>query len=148
MTDTKKVANLNSDDLRSVAVEKINGHVRERLLFLLFSNVIRNSHRYKYLEGRYGISARRWQNVCNRVQMPGIDMLSLIIKDRPEFATWLLTGKTYDRKQIDPTLVYLQYGLDQTEEGRIDLMVEGWEERYEKMQEAIYLKKNFEANDT
>lgn len=124
-------------ELRSVAVEKINEDVRERLLFILYSNVIRSSGKYKYLEQRYGISARRWQNVCNRLQMPGIDMLSVVMLDRPEYSTWLLCGQPLDRPQIDPTA---ENRLDQTEEGKIDPTVKGWEEKYEKIQEALYLQ--------
>lgn len=136
-TEKNQVKKNYADSLLSVVHEEINADVRERLLFLLYSNVVVSAHRYKYLEKRYGISARRWQNVCNRVQMPGIDMLSLIIRDRPEYATWLMFGKAVNMQQIDPTT---EHGMDQTEEGRIDLSEEGWEDKYQRIQEAIYLK--------
>lgn len=125
-------------ELRSVPVEMISSEVRERLLFLLHSNVVHHG-RYKYLEKRYGISARRWQNVCNRVQQPGIDMLSLILMDRPEYATWLMFGQACnsDSGQIDPTK---QNRLDETDEGQIDLTEPRWEEKYDRIQEALYLK--------
>lgn len=117
---------------RAEAVEKLNFDLRERLLFLLHVNITR-ARKYEYLEKRYGISARKWKNVCNRVQMPGIDMLSSILRDRPEYATWLMTGKASECKQFDPTL---EHELDQTIEGRIDPTVKGWEEKYERIIEA------------
>lgn len=125
-------------ELRSVAVENISAEVRERLLFYLYSKIIRESQKYKYLEARYGISARRWQNVFNRVQMPGIDMLSQIILDRPEYATWLLCGQALNgrhQQQLDPTL---ENGL---KKGQIDLSIKGWEDKYDKIQEELYLKR-------
>jgi hypothetical protein len=137
MTDTKEVKPKNPRELGSVVVEKINADVRERLLFLLYSNVIRSSHKYKYLEQRYGISARRWQNVFNRVQMPGIDMLSMILMDRPEYATWLMFGTAYDVNQIDPTT---ENRLLETEIGQIDPSVKGWEEKYDEIQKILYFR--------
>lgn len=87
---------------RAEEVGKLNTDVRERLISLI-NNQVSSGARYEYLENRYGISARRWQNVCNRVQLPGIDMLSSILKDYPYFATWLMLGNVVNTIQIDPT---------------------------------------------
>lgn len=122
-------------ELNSIKVEQISAEVRERLLFYLYSHIIRESQKYKYLETRYGISARRWQNVFQRVQMPGIDMLSQIILDNPQIATWLLTGYAQNAlKQVDPLR---ERGIEKDE---LDLNKAGWEDRYDKIQEKLYLK--------
>lgn len=88
---------------RAEEVEKLNTDVRERLIILINNQVI-YSGRYEYLENRYGIAARKWKNVCNRVQLPGIDMLSSILKDYPWFAMWLMLGKPKNVRQLDPTI--------------------------------------------
>ncbi|HEY3327807.1 MAG TPA: hypothetical protein VGK14_11675 [Novimethylophilus sp.] len=98
-------------ELRAEKVAKLNTDVRERLIHLIDTQMI-STGRYEYLEQRYGISARKWKNTCNRVQLPGIDMLSSILKDHPYFALWLMTGKRDNRLQVDPT-------------------EEGWEVKYE-----------------
>ena len=89
-------------ELREDEVEKLNADVRERLIFVI-NNFYVYSGRYAFLEDRYGISARKWKNVCNRVQLPGINMLTSILNDFPHFAMWLMLGKTVNAKQIDPT---------------------------------------------
>lgn len=114
-------------ELRAEAVEKLNTDVRERVLFLLYIKVT-HSGRYEYLENRYGISARRWQNLCNRAQLPGIDMISSILQDYPEYATWLMLGKASNSMQIDPTRKY-----------PVNLTAKGWEEEVDKIEEALYL---------
>jgi hypothetical protein len=89
--------------------------------------------KYEYLEKRYGISGRKWKNVCNRVQMPGIDMLSAILNEAPRYATWLMCGRlsanddkifTQASVQTDP---FTELHIDP-----IDLTVEGWEEKLDK----------------
>jgi hypothetical protein len=88
---------------RAEEAEKINTDVRERFITILATQIPSSGPRYKYLEKRYGISARRWQNVYNRAQLPGIDMLVSIMKDYPYLTSWLLFGKTVNTLQIDPT---------------------------------------------
>lgn len=116
-------------ELRKDKVEKINIDVRERLIFLIYIQSPRGS-RYEYLETRYGISARRWQNVCNRAQLPGIDMLSSILKDHPGYCTWLMLGKVISSVgQVHPCT---EIQIDQTAEGLIDPTIKGWEDKLEK----------------
>jgi len=141
MTDSKKNERIERRkrllEARADEVEKINIDVRERLLFLLYIKVT-HSGRYEYLEKRYGISARRWQNLCNRAQMPGIDMLSSILKDHKEYASWVLFGEAHNTNQINPTEQY-----------PIDLTIEGWEGEVDKIDEARVLnniKKNTRTN--
>ncbi len=90
-------------EYRAAEVEKINTDVRERLITLINNQVI-YSGRYEYLENRYGIAARKWQNVCNRVQLPGINMLSSILQDYPWFSMWLMLGKSNNGTQLDGTM--------------------------------------------
>jgi hypothetical protein len=96
MTESKK------NELEEAA-EKINADVRERFITIIGTQIASSGPKYKYLEKRYGISARRWQNVYNRAQLPGIDMLVSILKDYPYLTTWLLLGKATNTMQIDPT---------------------------------------------
>jgi hypothetical protein len=49
--------------------------------------------RYSYLEERTGISARKWKNMCNRVQQPTVEMVIAIAKERPYFLSWLIFGE-------------------------------------------------------
>lgn len=89
---------------RAEEAERINAETRERLIFFINVAVVSGRTRYIYLEQRYGIAARKWKNVCNRVQFPTIGMLSSIINHYPNIATWLMTGSTTSQEQIDPTL--------------------------------------------
>lgn len=85
-------------------LSKLNFDLRERFIFLIDQNIVSGKGgRYKYLEQRYGISARKWKNVCNRVQQPGTDMLISFLKDYSYFATWLMIGRAVGVVQVDPT---------------------------------------------
>jgi hypothetical protein len=131
-------------ELRADEVEKLNTDVRERLIFLIYQ-LVTHSGRYEYLEKRYGISARRWQNVYNRAQLPGLDMLSSILKDYPYYSTWLMFGKAEKSDQIDPTE---EGHINETEEGRIDPTVKGWEEKYERAVLLTYAKNQKKESST
>ena len=108
MTDRKKIERLEQRaaelERRAEEIEKINADVRERLIYLINTQVVSGRSRYDYLEERYGIPARKWKNVCNKVQMPGINMLSSILEDYPYFSTWLMLGKVVNTMQLDPTV--------------------------------------------
>lgn len=75
-----------------ISRELSSNEFRERMI-----KVIREfaGTRYTYLEERTGISARKWKNVCNRVQQPSIEMLIEITKVRPYFLYWLVTGTVH-----------------------------------------------------
>lgn len=108
---------------------KLETDFRERFIFIIRRIYIEHGV-YQHLERRYGISARKWKNVCNRVQQPGIDMIAEILGDFPHFSTWLMTGSAYNySEQVDPTM---QNGIDQTEVGKIDPTVKGWESKLKK----------------
>lgn len=81
----------------------IDAEVRERFITILATQISSTGPKYKYLEKRYGISARRWQNVYNRTQLPGIDMLVSILNDYPYLTSWIFFGKPINTMQIDPT---------------------------------------------
>lgn len=78
---------------------------RERVIFVIreFAGV-----KYGYLEERFGISARKWKNVCNRTQQPSIEMVVALTTVRPYFLTWMLTGKVVNILQVNPTEDYIE----------------------------------------
>ncbi len=116
--------------------EKLDIELRERFIFLLHVSVFyeEGSRRYKVLERRYGISSRRWQNVCNRAQMPGIDMICSLLDTHPEYTTWLMLGRADNREQFD-ALTY--DSLDTSKYGKLNLYEEGWEERLRQIYLAL-----------
>lgn len=127
-------------EARAEEVAKLERDIRERLILLIHIQVSRTM-RYEYLEKRYGISARKWKNMFNRVQLPGIDMLASILKDHPEYATWLMLGYAVNSRevkslpdyhsglQIDP-LSQLGIGPDVAQS--IDPTIKGWEDKLDK----------------
>jgi hypothetical protein len=150
MTEDKKNIHLERRkkllEMRAEEVEKLNTDVRERLIFLIYLYFTKGS-RYESLEKRYGISARRWQNVCNRAQMPGTDMICSIVRDHPNYATWLLLGEALNVEktrfsnipggQIHPCV---GESIHQTEEGLIDPTIKGWEKKLEKARWLAFIK--------
>jgi transcriptional regulator with XRE-family HTH domain len=56
-------------------------------------------------EAETGIPAKTWSNIENGLQKANEDHLQAIIKRWPEFAYWLMTGKTIPSEgQISPEL--------------------------------------------
>ncbi len=74
---------------------------RERVIWLI-RNFAGRPTRYKALEERFGISARKWQNVCNHVQQPSIDMVAALASVYPFFLSWMVTGHGRTVMQMDP----------------------------------------------
>lgn len=74
---------------------------RERVIWVirLFAG---KPTRYTFLEERFGISARKWQNVCNRAQQPSIEMVAALATVYPYFVFWLITGSSKTVVQVDP----------------------------------------------
>lgn len=75
---------------------------RERVIWVIKLHA-GHPARYKALEDRFGIPARRWQNVCNRVQQPSLEMLSALSLEYPYFTDWMLSGTSRTVLQVDPT---------------------------------------------
>jgi hypothetical protein len=73
---------------------------RERMIWAI--NEFCGPANYKFLEKKFGIGARKWQNMCNRAQQPSVEMLAAIATVRPYFVFWLLTGKELDVPQLNP----------------------------------------------
>lgn len=87
--------------------------------------------RYKQLEENFDISARKWQNMCNRVQQPTIEMVTALATAYPKFSEWLLTGEVSGMWQQDPTVPQKQ---------DIDLRVLDdpvWDEEQQELCEAL-----------
>lgn len=75
---------------------------RERVIWVI-RNFAGKPTRYKVLEDRFGISARKWQNVCNHVQQPSIEMVAALASVYPFFLAWMVTGKGRTLMQLDPS---------------------------------------------
>lgn len=75
--------------------------MRDRVIWVIHE-CVGTWKKYPYLEERTGIKARRWQNVCHRVQQPTLDMLSALAEVRPYFIAWMLTGKSLALGQVNP----------------------------------------------
>ena len=131
-------------EARAEEVAKIETDVRERLIFLIHIQFTQTG-RYEYLEKRFGISARKWKNVCNRVQLPGIDMLSSILNDYPQYSTWLMLGKAINKREItsitggkpvraneSQTDPLAELNIDPTAAQTIDPTIKGWESKLDK----------------
>lgn len=65
--------------------------LRERFLFLVDSWAA-DKYRYQWLENHTGIPAARWQNVLLEKQLPTLEMLIAICKNREEHTHWLIHG--------------------------------------------------------
>ncbi len=74
---------------------------RERIIWVI-KNLAGKPTRYRYLEERFGITARKWQNVCNRAQQPSIEMVAALSSVYPFFLSWMVTGESKTLAQLDP----------------------------------------------
>lgn len=74
---------------------------RERIIWVI-KNLAGKPPRYKYLEDRFGITARKWQNVCNHAQQPSIEMVAALATVYPFFMSWMLTGQSLTFTQVSP----------------------------------------------
>ena len=84
---------------RQVRREKEILELRDRLIFLL-DDLAPTTGKYTYLESRTGISAARWQNLYLEKQQPTIEMILAISEYRPEYLTWLLTGRAPSKEKL------------------------------------------------
>jgi hypothetical protein len=79
-----------------------DGDLRERVIWVV-NEFVGAWRKYQYLEKRTGISARKWQNMCNRVQQPSLEMIAALAEYRPYFVTWMLTGRAVPGPQLNPS---------------------------------------------
>lgn len=96
-----------------------NADLRERVIWVI-DDLVGTGHKYAYLEKRTGIGARKWQNVCHRVQQPSIEMITKLAEHRAEFLTWMITGQAVNAVQVDPS-------------------VEGWHEKLTSEEDKAFL---------
>lgn len=75
---------------------------RERVIWVI-RHFAGRPPRYKHLEDRFEISARKWQNVCNRAQQPSIEMVAALATVYPYFVHWMVTGEAHTVRQLDPS---------------------------------------------
>lgn len=65
------------------------------------------------MEARTGISGRRWQNVVQGRQRASDDMLEALGRVWPQYAYWLMTGKTDEANgHTSPTLARIARDLE------------------------------------
>lgn len=76
--------------------------LRERVIWVV-NDAVGASHKYQYLESRTGISARKWKNMCNRVQQPSVEMIAALAAEfRPNYLEWMIHGGVLAPEQINP----------------------------------------------
>lgn len=79
--------------------------IRERVIWVV-NHSVGTTHKYPYLEERTGISARKWKNLCNRVQQPSIEMVAALAREfRPKYLEWMVLGQVLSCSQKDPSEV-------------------------------------------
>lgn len=77
--------------------------IRERVIWVV-NHSVGTAHKYPYLEERTGISARKWKNLCNRVQQPSIEMIAALAREfRPKYLEWMVMGEVISSAQVDPS---------------------------------------------
>lgn len=67
--------------------------MRERILEII-NRVTKSQRKFKHFEELTGISARRWQTLEQGKQRANDEMIEAIGNRWPEYAYWLVTGKT------------------------------------------------------
>lgn len=88
--------------MTSEVFEGDSSDFRERVIWVI-RHLAGKPTRYKYLEERLGISARKWQNVCNHAQQPSIEMVAALATIYPYFVHWMVTGENHTVLQLNPS---------------------------------------------
>lgn len=73
--------------------------IRERMI-LFIDYVVGAYNKHKYMEEKTGISARKWQNLFHRAQMPTVELLWGLGEYQPAYLTWIVTGEA-GPEQVD-----------------------------------------------
>jgi hypothetical protein len=74
--------------------------------------VTEGHRRFKHFEELTGISGRKWQNLSQGKQRANEEMLEAIGKAFPQYAYWLVTGKTDEAHgHTSPVLERIQRDL-------------------------------------
>lgn len=87
--------------MRPEIFEGSDADFRDRVIWMI-RNFAGKPPRYRYLEERFGISARKWQNVCNKAQQPSVEMVAALSTVYPFFTSWMLTGAARNFVQLSP----------------------------------------------
>ncbi|VVE53067.1 hypothetical protein PAQ31011_04841 [Pandoraea aquatica] len=78
--------------------------MRERICELI-EHVTAPDRCWREMEGFTGIPSKRWQNVARDLQRPTSEMIEAIGLIWPQFAFWLVTGRTDEASgHISPAL--------------------------------------------
>jgi hypothetical protein len=82
--------------------------VTERIIKII-NDKLPKKGAFTHLEEATGINARSWGHVYNRRTTTGIEHLEAIVKMFPEYAYWIVTGKTIpEAGQTSPDLEQLE----------------------------------------
>lgn len=82
--------------------------ISERLIKIIDARLPRKGA-FTYLEEKTGISARSWGHAYNRRSVPGIEHIEAMGALFPEYAYWIMTGKTIpEAGQTSPDLEQLE----------------------------------------
>lgn len=73
--------------------------IRDRMI-LFIDYFVGAYNKHKYMEEKTGISARKWQNLFHRAQMPTVELLWGLGEYQPAYLTWIVTGEA-GPEQID-----------------------------------------------
>lgn len=74
--------------------------------------------KYKQMEDLTGIAASSWQNVCDGKQRANQDHIEAIGRVWPQYAYWLVTGKTDEEHgHTSPILERIQRDLKKAQKG-------------------------------
>ena len=85
--------------------------MRERILEIV-NSCVRPTRKFKDLEKLTGVKARSWQNLCIGRQRANEEHIEAIGRVWPQYAFWLVTGKTDESNgHTSPILERIQRDL-------------------------------------
>lgn len=104
--ETDNVSEPTSESVGNESVENSKTEpldLRERIIWVINESVIDGRGRYTYLEHRTGISAKKWKNVCNRLQQPSVEMIAALARElRGNWLEWMVCGSVQNLYQVNP----------------------------------------------
>lgn len=85
--------------------------MRERILDII-ERVTESHRKFKNFEELTGINAQKWQNFSQGKQRANDEMIEAIGKAFPQYAYWLVTGKTDEKSgHVSPILERMREDL-------------------------------------
>ena len=100
------------EDISQQLEEEIRDRIRE-----LVDEEAPAHRKFKFMEETVGSSAMAWRNIYNGSQKASMVHLAMLGSIYPEYAAWLLTGKTED-SQVNTSPVLKRIKRDLRKAGR------------------------------